>query len=138
MTTYVQARDTLVGVIDSAWVTDHPGVDIFYENTVRVDVNTVSPLFVKVDLNFNDASQYDIDLIDPSHDVIGELSLTIMVKEGTGVRAKLTMMDYLTGMYKLKVMGGVQTMVPTPGRKTARDGWAGEEIVVPFSFNSKY
>lgn len=50
MTTYVQARDTLVTKIDDALTSSYPTLKVFWENTTEVDTNTVGNNFVQVEV----------------------------------------------------------------------------------------
>lgn len=137
MSTYVSARDALVAHINTGWTTTYPSNRIFYDNTLKIDMNSVGDCFLRVEIDFMDAFQYDIDA-SPSHEVTGEVVLTLFTKEGTGTRTKLSMFDYLTSLFKLVKVGGVQCAVPRPGKRVPRDGWVSEELKVEFSFNSAY
>jgi hypothetical protein len=136
-TTYVQARDALVARIHAGWTTTYPSNRILYDNTVKADLNTLGDCFLRVEVDFTDAVQYDIDA-EPSHEVYGELLLTVFTKEGTGTRTKLSMFDYMTALFKRVKLGGVQCGIPRPGRKRSDSGWVSEDLIVPFDFNSTY
>lgn len=137
MTTYVQARDALVAHINAGWTTTYPSTSIFYENTLKIDLNSVGDSFLRVEIDFMDAVQADIDLAS-SHDVTGQVVMTIFTKEGTGTRTKLSMFDYMTNLFKLVKVSGVQCSVPRPGKRTVKSGWVSEELLVEFTFNSTY
>ena len=137
MTTYVQARDALVAHINMGWTTTYPSTSIFYDNTLKIDLNSVGDCFLRVEIDFMDAVQADIDL-SASHDVTGQVVLTVFTKQGTGTRTKLSMFDYLTSLFKLVKVSGVQCSVPRPGKRTEKSGWVSEELLVEFSFNSTY
>lgn len=137
MTTYVQARDALVAHINTGWTTTYPSTSIFYDNTLKIDLNSVGDCFLRVEIDFMDAVQFDIDTVS-SHEVTGEVILTVFTKEGTGVRSKLSMFDYMTSLFKMVKVSGVQCEVPRPGKRRAKDGWVAEDLLVPFKFNSTY
>lgn len=137
MTTYVQARDALVAHINTGWTTTYPSTSIFYDNTLKIDLNSVGDCFLRVEIDFMDAVQADIDL-NASHDVTGQVVMTVFTKEGAGARTKLSMFDYLTSLFKLVKISGVQCSVPRPGKRVPKNGWVSEELLVEFSFNSTY
>lgn len=79
MTSYVQARDTLVGKINAALSTDHPALPVFWENTLEVDVNSVGNVFLQVEINFQD----EVDTtIDPETITTGEVNFRLFYKQG--------------------------------------------------------
>ena len=137
MSTYVSARDALVAKVHQGWTTTYPANRILYDNTVKADLNTLGDCFARVEVDFTDAVQFDVDAA-PSHEVFGDLVVTIFTKEGTGSRTKLGMFDYLTALFKMTKVDGVQCLVPRPGRKVAKDGWVSEELLIGFTFNSVY
>jgi hypothetical protein len=144
MTTYTQARDAIVGHINTALNTDQPTLKVFYENTLSVDMDAVGDMFLRVEIDFQDSVQSDLD-IDPYDQAVlpgdrtsGEVVLQLFVREGVGIRSSLVFFDYVRSLMKMRNLSGVQTGVPTPGRKTVRDGWVSQEIIVPISFYSKF
>jgi len=137
MTTYTSARDALTTLINTGWTTTYPANRIFFDNTLKIDLNAVGDCFLRVEIDFQDALPYDIDA-SPSHQVYGEVVLTVFTKEGTGTRGKFNMFDYLTTLFKMVKVSGVQCHVPRPGRKVVQSGWVSEDLLVPFEFNSVY
>lgn len=133
MTSYVQARDTLVGKINAALSTDHPALPVFWENTLEVDVNSVGNVFLQVEINFQD----EVDTtIDPETITTGEVNFRLFYKQGQGVRAGLTVFDYLRNLMKFQVVSGVTLYTPKPGKKEMRNGWSISDLNAPFSFRS--
>lgn len=135
MTTYVEARDAIVGLVHPAWVSAYPAVPVFYENTLRVDMDKVGDSFLRVEVDFDDARQMTVNDA-PEHATYGTLYLTLFAKDGTGVRDTLGCFDYLTDLAKFKTITGVRFGAPTPGRRTYKDGWRSYELRVPFWFYS--
>lgn len=136
MTTYVEARDAIVAHANQ-WTLVYPGVPVFYENTVSVDLDSVGDYFLKVDIDFQDAVQMDLDLGDIGRLHTGEVQLTLFYKAGTGVRTTLASVDYLTTHWTAKNLSGVITGVPRPGSNPEKGGWVSQEILVPFEFSNK-
>lgn len=138
-TTYVAARDALVGHLNAGWLAGYPSVPIFYENTAQIDLDTVGNTFLAVAVDFHDAVQADMDLDPyPGEEVFGEVNLRLFAKGGMGTRNTLAMFDFLTALMRQKRLSGVTTLSPAPGRKQSRDGWVSFDLNVPFRFYSKY
>lgn len=135
MTTYVQARDALVGHIDAAFKTDKPAVKLFYENTLKVDPNNVGDSFVSVAIDMVGAKQASIEF-NPRKRMLGEVTFRFMFKEGKGTREALGLYDYVDSMLGNKNIDGVQTRTAVPGRKRSGDGWVSFDFYVPFIFDS--
>ena len=133
MTTYTQARDTLATLVDTAWAAHYPAVPIFHENTKQIPLDKVGHSFVTVAVTFSDTLRTSVDTspISESH---GFLTLRLFAKEGSGVRATLGMIDFLTNTLKYQQVDGVTLDCPTPGRSLTRDGWTSTDIKVPFNF----
>jgi hypothetical protein len=55
MTTEVEARDAIVAYLHPAWVTAYPSIKVFYNNTVKVDLDTVGATFLRVSIDFTDS-----------------------------------------------------------------------------------
>jgi hypothetical protein len=135
MTTYTQARDNLVTLINTSFSAAYPTMKVFYENTVEVDVNTVGDMFVKVAIDMLDAVQVTIET-QPKRRVYGEITLQFMYKEGKGTRDALGLFDYVDALLSMKQLSGIVTRVTTPGRKLTKSGWAEFSLHVPFMFDS--
>lgn len=138
MTTEVQARDTIVGYLNLAWTTAHPTVKIFYENTLKVDLDAVGSSFLRVRIDFTDSMRQGIDQ-SPFTASYGEVILQLFSKDGQGTRDSLTKFSYLRGLMgyqDLPVSGGgeVRLDCPRPGRKQSRNGWTSQDLIVPFYF----
>lgn len=138
MTTEVQARDTIVGYLNPAWTTVHPTVKIFYENTLKVDLDAVGSSFLRVRIDFTDSMRQGIDQ-SPFTASYGEVVLQLFSKDGQGTRDSLTKFSYLRGLMgyqDLPVSGGgeVRLDCPRPGRKQSRNGWTSQDLIVPFYF----
>lgn len=134
MTTYVEARDELVTLINSKFSTDHPTLAVFYENTKKVDTNTVGDQFVKVTIDMVGAKQTTIEM-SPRRRVLGTVTLEFIYKEGMGTRYALTMFDYVESLLSMKSLTGVSTRAASPGADWSKEGWAGFRITVPFFFD---
>ena len=138
-TTYVNARDAIVAHFNTQWTSAYPTVPAFYENTVAVDLDTVGDRFVRLEVDFDDARQFDIDLAPvPSQVVYGNIIARIFFKEGTGMRAALQMVDTLNAMLSFKTLSGVYSGVPTVGPKATKGGWMSFSLRAPFKFHTRF
>ena len=133
MTTYVEARDTIVAYLDPAWAAAYPSVPKFYENTTSVQRDKIDHLFLAVDIEFEDSFRQGIDA-DPVTASYGAIHLCLFAKKGEGTRTTLAMFDFLTNLLKYRKLSGVTLDCPTPGNKTDKDGWVSMALEVPFSF----
>lgn len=133
MTTYVQARDILATLVDTAWKAQYPAIPIFHENTKQIPLDAVGNTFLLVAITFHDTLRTSVDLspISESH---GFITLRLFAKEGTGVRTTLGMTDFLTTTLKYQTPSGVTLDCPTPGRTQQQDGWTSTDLNVPFKF----
>mgnify|MGYP000320669470 FL=1 len=135
MTTYVEARDSLVTLINTSLSTDYPALEVIYENTIKVDMNSVSDMLVLISIDFLGARQATIETR-PHSRVLGEVTFRLIFKDGSGTRVALQLFDYLTTLFNSKQIGGVTTRVPSPGKKQIIDEWSSYDLFVPFIFDS--
>ena len=133
MTTFVQARDDLATLISTGLT--GIGVPVFWENTLSVDMDTVGPRFIRIEIDFDNARQVTMDGV-PVHETLGEIYFTLFTREGLGTRSTLALLDTISDVVKYKLASRVTTWTPTPGRKDYKNGWYVQELVVPFRFNS--
>lgn len=133
MTTYVNARESLVTALNSALTSGFPGTKVFYENTTQIDLDKVGVMFVAVAIDFDDSIRMTIDPTATSK-TFGEISLTVFAKEGQGTKSALQLFDFTTALLKYGSFGEVTTECPRPGRKISKQGWMSMELAVPFFF----
>ena len=133
MTTYVQAREDLVSAFHGPWTTAWPGVQMFYENTTQIDLDTVGPVFVTAAIDFTDGVRMEFDA-DPATRTWGEVTFRVFAKEGVGTKTALLIFDFLTALMKYRTFGGVTTDCPAPGPKQGSKGWVSFGLTVPFFF----
>lgn len=133
MTTEVEARDVLVGRLNPAWAGAYPGVELYYENTTQIDLDTVGSRFATASIDFTDSVRQGIDT-DPITASYGVLTCRLFVKEGEGVKVALAMIGFLRTLMKYKELSGVTTDCPRVGKKVTKEGWSSTDLIVPFSF----
>lgn len=135
MTTYVEARDAIVGLVNGAWPAEYPDDPVFYENALRVDLDEVAGSFLRVEIEFDDARQSTVGVA-PQHRVYGAAHFTVFTKDGAGVRHVLERLQFLTDVAKFQSISGVRMQAPRPGPRGYKDGWRSYELRVPFWFDS--
>ena len=135
MTTFVECRDAIVTLIHTSLQTQHPGLPVFWENTLSIDLDTVGERFIRIEVDFDDAHQLTING-NPEHRTYGTVYFTVFGKEGTGVRETLALFQSLTDVVKFKQDARYVFGVPTPGRRDAQAGWRSYELRAPFWFDS--
>ena len=133
MTTEVQARDAIVAYFHPAWITTYPTTPVYYENTVKIDLDTVGDAFLSVSIDFTDSVREGIDAT-PITGSYGEVTFRMFAKEGVGVRDTLAKENYVRELMKYRELSGVTLDCPRHGRKQARDGWSSSDLIVPFQF----
>lgn len=134
MTTYTQARDSIVSYLHPAWKAQYPSTPIYFEDTLQVDLDNVpGGVFLLVSIPFSDSVRQGVDA-SPLTRTWGEINLRLFAKEGQGVRSALQMFDFLTTLLKYRDLSGVNLDVVKPGRRQTRDGWVSRDLDVDFSF----
>ena len=131
MTTYVEARDTIVAYLESAL----PSLPRFYEDVETVDLDAVGDQFLKICIEFADAHQATIGT-DPIDRTLGFIVRSVFTKEGEGTRTALQVFDTIKQSTKFKNLLKVQLETPRPGDVERKRGWVNREILVPFWFDS--
>ena len=135
MTTEVEARDAIVGLIE----TEFTSLPRYYEDTECVDLDSVGTGFVRIEINFNDTYQVTLgaNFIDRTW---GLVVVSIFSKDGDGARAALQARDDLKAMVKSAIAAfspaGVQLVMAKPGDVERKKGWVRRELLIPFWFDS--
>lgn len=135
MTTEVQARDALVGLIESKFST----LPRYYEDTVTIDLDAVGAGFVRIEIEFNETYQVTLgrDFIDRT---LGLVVVSIFTKDGDGARAALQVRDELKAIVRAAISAsepaGVQLEAARPGDVERKQGWVRRELLIPFWFDS--
>lgn len=133
MTTEVQVRDALVTYIDAEWKSTYPTVKVFYENTIKINLDSVGPVFLRVVIEFVDSIRQGIDP-SPNTRSYGDILLQVFCKDGQGTRDALAKIGYLRDLLKYRDVGGATLDCPrVRGTKTS-NGWTSQELVVPFTY----
>ena len=132
-TTYVQARDAIIGYFHPAITAAYPSAKVFYENTVSVDLDSVGSSFIQASIDFQDSLRQGVDA-SPYSRTYGVFTLRVFQKEGQGTKESLQMFDWLTAALKYRKLGEVELECPRPDKKVSRDGWQSFDLVVEFSF----
>jgi hypothetical protein len=131
MTTYVEARDTIVAHLEST-LSAFPR---FYEDTETVDLDAVGDQFLKICIEFADAHQATIGT-NPIDRTLGFIVISVFAKEGTGTRSTFQVFDTIKQSTKFRNLLKVQLETPRPGNVEPKNGWVNREILVPFWFDS--
>lgn len=131
MTTYVEARDTIVAYLESTL----SALPRFYEDTETVDLDSVGDQFLKICIEFADAHQATMG-IDPIDRTLGFVVISVFTREGNGSRTALQVFDTIKQSTKFRDLGKVQLETPRPGDVERKGGWVNRELLVPFWFDS--
>ena len=135
MSTLVQARDAIVGKLNTAFTADKPTLKVFWENATQVDLNTAPSPFLLVEIDFVDSVQADMGAT-PITRHFGEVTFRLFAKEGQGTRGLLSLTDYLMGLMSRTTVSDITLETPSPGRKSTFGGWVEHQLEAPFHFHS--
>lgn len=133
MSTEAQVRDNVVSLLNPAWVIAYPTIPIFYENTVKINLDAVGASFLRVSVNFVDSLRQGIDP-QPYTASYGEIALQLFAKDGQGTKVLLDRMSFLRTTLKYQNLTHLTTDCPRPGKKQSRDGWTSQDLIVPFNY----
>ena len=133
MTTEVQVRDALVGYIDTAWKDTYPSVEVFYENTIKINLDSVGSVFLRVVIEFVDSMRQGIDPV-PNTRRYGNVLLQVFCRDGQGTRDALSKIGYLRDLLKYRDVGGATLDCPRVRGSKTNNGWTGQELIVPFTY----
>lgn len=131
--TYTQARDALVARVVSVLQVNAPTLPVIWDNAPAVDITSIGPSFVQVEVGFDDvdlATAGD-DLVDH---VMGTVGFRVFQKEFEGTRPVFVLMDVLNTQLRHLNVSGIATGSPYPGRREDRDGWLSFEFLLPFQY----
>lgn len=131
--TLVDIRDKLVAHLHNNW--NHPDVKVYYENTGELDLAQAGDVFLKCEINFDDAVQANI-AAEPFHRTYGSIAITVVVKESAGTRGALIYLDELSNLFKFKNLSGVHTQAPRVGWEQNHGGRFGMDLRVSFYADS--
>lgn len=137
MTTMLQARDNIVSLIETDVKPLLAGRNLYYANTVAVDLGLETELFLRVEIEFEDAAQATVEL-NPMRRTFGAVYFTLFYREGSGSRVALTTFDSIINVVKNRVSGSVIFKTPVPTRTDARKGWVSQQLRAPFYFDSRH
>jgi hypothetical protein len=132
-TTLTQARDAVIALVHSTLQTHLPTLPVEYDNTASVDVATVGPQFLQVDVEMEDSMLATVsdDLIDK---VEGTAYFRLFTQVGKGTRSTLQIFDTLNSHLRHKHLNNVVTGSSTFGKKVEKDGWVSHDLLLPFEF----
>jgi hypothetical protein len=131
---YLMARDEIVTILHADLTMNKPGLSVFWDNTLAVDLDKVSSPFVRIEIDFDDSEQLTINA-EPWVRVFGTVYASIFVREGTGTRSTLGLMDYFSQLLSYRMGLRFVSQNPRPGKKEARSGWVSSELLIPFHFD---
>lgn len=135
MSTYVEARDAIVTLLNTRFQVDKPDLTVVWDNVASVDIDSVSTPFVRIEIEFDDAKQLTINDV-PEHQVYGAVTFTIMTKEGLGTRAILDLMQYLSDVVRYKNLTKCVFETPRPTSRITKSGWVSFDLRAPFFFHT--
>lgn len=119
--------------IESAKVGFSPGYTLVieYDNRDVVDLQTQTNPFLSVEIKLIDGEQASLGT-NAVHRLHGQLYLIACVKEGNGMKAANTLLDWFYPKLHAKSFGTVHTRMATLAAPTTHLGWVYYPIIIPF------
>nr|DAS26109.1 MAG TPA: hypothetical protein [Caudoviricetes sp.] len=105
---------------------------VFYENGPNVDMNTSTLPVISMEISYIDSVQAEFSG-DPLIKDVGEILLTVLVKESSGNLKALELREELTTLFQRQNLSGATLSVAKllPNSKLVK-GWVGYRTVIPF------
>lgn len=131
---YAQARADIAGAVAAAvaaWTAYPLVVEMDNRNVVNYD--TQQKPFLQVDTYYLDGEQLDM-AANPMVAQYGQILLSVVSKEGTGVSESALLVDFLIPYFELKEFAVVRTNAAKPQKSKPLRGWHYQPILVPFWF----
>jgi hypothetical protein len=123
-------RDSIVGLVSSAYPAAYPAVPIYYDNQ-QIDMNNLPEQFVTFEIQFYDGNQIGASAT-PKTRVSGYAYVNLFTRQGLGSRAGLGILDWFSATLGYKSPGTVRLQAPQPDAASQLDGWFSQELKVPF------
>lgn len=123
-------RDSIVGLVSSAYPVAYPTVPLYYDNQA-IDLNNQGQQFCTFEIEFFGGVQIGAQA-EPRTRMAGYVYATVYTRIGTGSRAALGILDWFGSALGYKSAGPVQLQAPEPGSSDSVNGWFVQELKVPF------
>lgn len=131
---YAQARTdiaTAVAAAVAAWVA-YPLV-VEMDNRSAVNYDTQQKPFLQVDSYYLGGDQLDLG-DSPLVKQYGQIMLSVVSKEGTGIAESAALADFLVPYFELKNFVVVRTHAAEPQKSRILRGWHYQPVLIPFWF----
>lgn len=126
----VEVRDTIIGLINTAYPGAFPGVPIVYDNT-PFDWNKPPPRFVEVEVAFYGGRQIGIS-DNPKTRLSGYVYISAFLRYGLGSKSSLQVLDWFTAQLEYARPGRIQFQACEPDGTRDRNGYFVECLKLPF------
>jgi hypothetical protein len=123
-------RDSIVGLVSSAYPAAYPAVPIYYDNQ-QIDLNNQGAQFCTFEIEFYAGTQIGAQ-VDPRTRVAGYVYVTMHTRDGQGSRTGLGILDWFSTTLGYKSPGTVRLQAPEPAGSDTVSGWYVQELKVPF------
>lgn len=131
-----QARDALTGLMKTGWAArTADGTPVIYDNISEIDITDLRKGFVRFVIEFVGSRQSNV-AIRPNTRIYGSVECHVFVRDNTGTKIILNLVDELTELFGYVTLGGVHLQTPSPSAPTRRDGWYSIALRIPFYFDS--
>lgn len=137
MSTYteVEARFALVTkLLEIHGSSEFATLPVYGENGPGPNMDTLKTL-IHYEIVFDDTEQATLGA-DPATRTWGRIELVFGTREGTGTLPLLRMRAMFQQGFKGLRLGGVNTLIPKPGKPNTGNGWRFERLLVPFYFDT--
>ncbi len=123
-------RDSIVGLVSSAFPAAHPGIEIYYDNQA-VDWNNLGDVFVTFEIKFYAGDQIGM-AASPKTRYAGYVYVCLYTRDGLGSRAGLGVLEWFASTLGYASPGAVRLQAPEPDGTDRSGGWFSQDLKVQF------
>lgn len=126
----VPIRDSLVNVVAVPFAAAYPGVPLVVDNA-PFDRNSPPPMWVEYEIKWGGGNQVGMSA-NPKTRIHGWIYVTVWVKENTGSKVALAVVDWFNSQLAYAAVPGVHLQAPEPESPTPPTGWYMEQLKLYF------
>jgi hypothetical protein len=123
-------RESLIGLVRNDYIAAYPTIPIVFDNA-PFDRNNPPAQWVEYEIKFSGGSQIALAAL-PKTRIHGFLYVTVWVREGTGSKTALTMLDWFAARLQYRAANRVQLQAAEPVPDSSPSGWYCEQLKLYF------
>lgn len=123
-------RESLIGLVRDNFLVAYPTVPIVFDNA-PFDRNSPPAQWVEYEIKFSGGGQIAVAAL-PKTRIHGFLYVTVWVREGSGSKRALTMLDWFAQNLQYKSANRVHLQAAEPVSDSSPAGWYCEQLKLYF------